>query len=147
MHIKHPLYQRMLDLGISLQDVADVVGCHKTTVHKQLIGIYKLRDDVRKAIELMVHERLYPNIVPFSIPKQEGAGECTGRIQTGPNGIEIYIDGFGMATMAPGHGSIIYLEHYEGVLRLVVHGDIRREEPTSIIDLSLAEEHLRLGEE
>lgn len=54
----HPLYQRMTSLGISLQDVASKAGCHKTTVHKQLIGIYQLRDDIQALIEEMIFERV-----------------------------------------------------------------------------------------
>ena len=84
-------------------------------------------------------------IIPFSIPKQDGEedGECTGRIEIGPLGIEIYIDGHGMKCMDPDQGSIVYLNHYDGSPQLVVHSDINQEDPGLVIQLAGAAEELR----
>ena len=57
MRTKHPLYRKMLGLQISLQTIADVVGCSKTGVYNQLTGFSPLRDSVQKAIKESIMEK------------------------------------------------------------------------------------------
>jgi hypothetical protein len=58
-------------------------------------------------------------------------------------GLCICLDGYGVYGCSPGVGGPIYLERYEGRVRLVVWGDINSEEPTHLIDLEGANEALR----
>lgn len=58
MRAKHPLYEKMLALGISLQDIADRIGRSKTSVYNQLTGVYKLQDDVRREVELLIERSI-----------------------------------------------------------------------------------------
>lgn len=59
-------------------------------------------------------------------------------------GVALYADGYGDQGSAPGHGSPVYLELHQGVLRVLVWADINAEEPTHIIDLKDARESNRL---
>jgi hypothetical protein len=51
-------------------------------------------------------------------------------------GLEIFAEGYGCCGMAPGHGSIVFLELYDGKLWLRVWTDINNEDPTYVIDMS-----------
>ena len=65
----------------------------------------------------------------------------------GERGIEIALPEHGEYSAAPGHGSPIYLEHYEGKFWLRVWADINQEEATHNIDLSGALELNRMQED
>lgn len=58
-------------------------------------------------------------------------------------GFEVLFDGYGVKNIEPGHGPSIYVEYYDGKLRLLVWADINQEEPTHTIDLSGALESQR----
>jgi len=58
-------------------------------------------------------------------------------------GVELLADGHGNYGTEPGHGSSLFVELFQGRLRLLVWGDINLEEPTHIIDLSGAREDRR----
>lgn len=61
------------------------------------------------------------------------------------NGLALTVQfkGYGDCSSADGHGSPILIENRDGKPFLVVWGDINREEPTHVIDLSGAAENLR----
>ena len=79
--------------------------------------------------------------IPFTMPIQNGDddGDLGGRIEIGPVGVEVYIDGHGMKCMPPDKGSIVYLNHFNGSPQLVVHSDINQEDPGLVIQLAGAE--------
>ncbi|MCA9112550.1 MAG: hypothetical protein KDA52_21535 [Planctomycetaceae bacterium] len=71
-------------------------------------------------------------------PAWNGQQEITFVVE--PRGVSIETKGYGDFGSAEGHGSPMYLELYQGTLRLLVWPDMREEEPT-IIDLAGAREH------
>jgi len=86
-------------------------------------------------------------VIPFDIANLDASvglvGErLTGRIEIGDQGIDIYIDGYGLREMEPGHGSVIYLEKYNGKANVTVWPDITDGDGTTI-DLETAKEDLR----
>lgn len=58
-------------------------------------------------------------------------------IKTNAQGIEIQVDGYGTREEADGHGTPIFIEFYEGHLRVVVWNDINQSDP-QIIDMEPA---------
>lgn len=66
-------------------------------------------------------------------------------IASSPSGINICPKGYGDFDSQTGFGSPIYLEVYEGELRLVVWADINEQEPTHVISLVAAREDRRIG--
>lgn len=84
-------------------------------------------------------------VVEFTIPCIDGDGEpATGRIEIG-QGVGIYIDGYGLREMEPGHGDVIYLEKYNGKANVTIWPDIR-EGDGQTIDLEPAREERRIDE-
>lgn len=65
------------------------------------------------------------------------------RIDCRETGINICPIGYGDSNSEPGNGAPIYLELYEGELRLLVWSDINSEEPTHVISLEGAKEDRR----
>jgi hypothetical protein len=65
------------------------------------------------------------------------------RLVASPHGISLFAEGYGDHPSEEGHGTPVYLELYEGELRLVVWADINVEEPTHIIVLGAAKERCR----
>lgn len=65
------------------------------------------------------------------------------RIEYRESGINICPFGYSDATSEPGFGAPIFLELYQGELRLVVWSDINCEEPTHVISLDGAKEECR----
>ncbi len=65
------------------------------------------------------------------------------KITTDERGVTIAAEGHGDYGSEDGHGSPIFLELYQGRLRLLVWADINSEEPTHIIDLAGAKEDQR----
>lgn len=61
------------------------------------------------------------------------------RISFTERGVEIYFDGYGSKTEAD--GSVIFIEHYEGDLRVCVWSDVNEEDPM-IISLDKARNEL-----
>lgn len=59
-------------------------------------------------------------------------GELNVVIEDEPQGITIYIEGYGDNGSAEGHGSPIFLELYRGELRLHVWDDINEGDPKTI---------------
>lgn len=63
--------------------------------------------------------------ITFQIPCIDGKGApVTGRIEIG-QGVEIFLDGYGLQEMEPGYGSLIYLENYNGRVSASIWPDIR----------------------
>ena len=63
------------------------------------------------------------------------------RVTCNDSAISIFPEGYGDFGSAPGHGCPVFLELYQGRLRLIVFPDINDQEP-SIIDLEAArDEH------
>ena len=65
------------------------------------------------------------------------------RVTANDSAISIFPAGYGDFGSAPGHGCPVFLELYQGRLRLIVFSDINNQEPT-IIDLEAArdEQHI-----
>jgi len=59
------------------------------------------------------------------------------RVTANDSAISIFPEGYGDFGSAPGHGCPVFLELYQGRLRLIVFPDINKQEPT-IIDLESA---------
>ena len=59
------------------------------------------------------------------------------------DGLFILPEGYGEYCAAPGEGACLAIEIWEGKLRLVIWGDINKEEPTHIINLEGAREDKR----
>ena len=74
-------------------------------------------------------------------PKQTGS--LTVRVTADASTISIYPEGYGDFGSADGHGCPIFLELYEGRLRLIVFSDINEQDP-AIIDLDGAREDRRI---
>lgn len=77
-----------------------------------------------------------------SLKNQNSDGAIDVEIKHGPHGIEISPEGYGDNESADGHGSPIFIEYYEGHLRVLVWSNINDPEPT-IIDLEQARESAR----
>lgn len=65
------------------------------------------------------------------------------RVIVTPLGMSLYADGHGDFGSAEDHGAPVFIELRNGNLRLVVWGDINKENPTHTIDLSGAREDRR----
>ncbi len=66
---------------------------------------------------------------------------------TGDNStVSIFPNGYGDCGSEPGHGCPVFLELYQGRLRLIVFPDINDQEPT-IIDLEAAREEMFVSSE
>lgn len=74
---------------------------------------------------------------------EDRGGSVAIRIDCRETGINICPTGYGDSNSEPGHGAPIYLELYEGELRLLVWSDINSEEPTHVISLEGAKENRR----
>lgn len=74
-------------------------------------------------------------------PKQTGSLKV--RVAATCSAISIFPEGYGDFGSADGHGSPVFLELYEGRLRLIVFSDINEQDPT-IIDLDGAREDRRI---
>ena len=77
-------------------------------------------------------------VLPDADPSWNGQQEITLVVE--PCGVSVAAQGYGDFGSADGYGSPVYLELYQGALRLVVWPDIHEEEPL-IIDLAGAKEH------
>lgn len=76
-------------------------------------------------------------------PSPESDRIVKGKIVQTIAGIEVFAEGYGTCNMQPGFGSPIFLEVWEGKLRLHVFADINSEDPTHTIDLEGALETAR----
>ena len=65
------------------------------------------------------------------------------RIEVWPQSILIRPEGYGEKTVVDGQGSPIMIENYDGRLRVIIWGDINREDPTHIINMEGAREDKR----
>ena len=83
--------------------------------------------------------------VKFTLKGDQKAGvnPLTGHVAVNQGiGLEIYFDGY--SDMTSEHGSPVYIEQYDGELRVIVHSDINKEDPTHDIKLNNARiEHRR----
>ncbi len=69
------------------------------------------------------------------------------RLLTLGHDVSICFDGYGDYGSTAGHGCPVMIEHYDGVLRLLVWGDINQQDPTHIIDLEGALEAKRVDDD
>ena len=74
-------------------------------------------------------------------PKQRGS--LNVRVTADSSTISIFPEGYGDFGSADGHGCPVFLELYEGRLRLIVFADINAQDPT-IINLEAAREGQRI---
>lgn len=57
--------------------------------------------------------------------------------------LEIGADGYGEKTAKEGYGFPVIIEYHEGHFRVIIWGDINKEDPTHIISLEGAKENVR----
>jgi hypothetical protein len=72
-----------------------------------------------------------------------GDGRVMVRVSSDQNWLEIRPVGYGHCEMADGYGAPVFMELYQGRLRLLVNADIQRSDPTHVIDLEGAQERRR----
>ena len=80
-------------------------------------------------------------VISDGAPNQ--ARSLTVRVTADTSTISIFPEGYGDFGSADGHGCPVFLELYEGRLRLIVFADINEQDPT-IIDLEGAREDRRI---
>lgn len=90
-----------------------------------------LRDDQSCAVTQTLYDGTNP------------AAKLEARVQLRPNGIEVFLAGYGTNDMEPGAGPVLFVEFYEGVPKLHVWADITTDGMTDSIDLSRASEAFR----
>ena len=76
----------------------------------------------------------------------ESLGTLSIRIEASDFAISIYPQGHGDSGSADGHGCPLFIEFYQGRLRVIAFPDINEPDP-KIIDLSGAREDTRLNNE
>lgn len=64
-------------------------------------------------------------------------------VEFGSHNIYIRFEGYGDCASEDGHGDPIMIEIHNGVPRVIVWGDINKEDPTNIISLEGAQEDKR----
>jgi hypothetical protein len=82
----------------------------------------------------------------YDKPLEEGEDmpKLNGKVtQTEVGQILIAVDGYGDCCSNDGEGHVAAMELFEGKLRLIVWGDIMKEDPTHVIDLNGSLERLR----
>ena len=89
-----------------------------------------------------------PNPLPIRLKDQADGGrpDLGCRINLAGGAVTIMPDGYGTAAMQDGHGEPIYIEVYEGRLRVLAWADINQEDPTHTIDMQGALEARRKDE-
>jgi len=94
-----------------------------------------------------------PNWIDFFLPladlQDQGVDDPAGAdsvpvgICTGSDGLIVMAYGYGDYGSSRGYGSAVIIENYHGSLRLLVWGDVNREDAVQIIDLAPAKESER----
>ncbi len=78
-----------------------------------------------------------------SVNDPENAETVPVGICTGQDGLIVVAYGYGDFGSSRGYGSAVVIENYQGSLRLLIWGDINREDAVQIIDLAPAKESER----
>ena len=90
---------------------------------------------------------LHELLLEYFISNREGPEGDTARIKVKleltPNGIAIGFEGYGEKVMPEGLGKPVFIELYKGMPRVIIFGDINREDATHIIGLEPTKETLR----
>ena len=82
--------------------------------------------------------------VEFTLSDDAGGGKkAKGIVEVGPYMIQLRAKGYGDCGSADGHGSPVAIEFYGGKLRVLIWGDINKEDPTHTIELEGAREDAR----
>lgn len=96
------------------------------------------------------YDHVLVNALPYAL--QLDLPDCLGTHSPLPvtivareTGIEIQAEGYGDSSSNVGSGSPIFIEWYDGKLRVHLFGDINREDPTHSIDLEGARESARIA--
>ena len=94
-----------------------------------------------------------PRLIDFFLPvaeledqgvnDPENAETVPVGICTGQDGLIVVAYGYGDFGSSRGYGSAVVIENYQGSLRLLIWGDINREDAVQIIDLAPAKESAR----
>ena len=94
-----------------------------------------------------------PSLIDFFLPvgdlEDQGVDDPAGAetvpvgICTGPDALIVLAHGYGDFGSSRGYGSAVVIENFQGSLRLLVWGDINREDAVQIIDLAPAKESER----
>ena len=83
--------------------------------------------------------------IPFTIHDAQNGAALSGRIDIDDRGIDIFLDGYGHATAAPGYGSPVFVEFHCGRPRVHCWPSINDEAPTTI-ELDGAAEAIHIQE-
>jgi len=67
------------------------------------------------------------------------------RVVSNGSALSIFPQGYGDFASAEGNGCPVFLELFQGRLRLIVFADIEQEDPTHVIDLEMAREDQAIG--
>jgi len=102
----------------------------KPTLDKPKMKSEFINKEIRIPVKLTDQNSMYGSISRQAI------------IKASPLGIEIFVEGYGTAGMEDGFGAPIFIEFYEGKLRVVLNPDINVEDP-EIIEMQGALEQKR----
>ena len=95
------------------------------------------------------YDHVLVNTLPYELQLDlpDGSGKHAPlpvTIVAGETGIEIKAEGYGDSSSDVGFGAPIFIEWYDGKLRVHLFGDINREDPTHSVDLEGARESARI---
>jgi hypothetical protein len=83
-----------------------------------------------------------PNLIETVLEDDESDRIIEVGVRCVPTGIEIIAEGYGENEGIPGQGAVVYLDWFDGKLKVHVYQDINNQEPTTI-SLEGARESLR----
>jgi hypothetical protein len=75
--------------------------------------------------------------VAIEEPDKHPRTSVQAKINLDPNGIELQFDGYGTREEEDGYGTPVFIEFYDGRLRVITWNDINQSDP-QIIDMELA---------
>ena len=92
-----------------------------------------------------IKKQVGEQVLPFVLHKQgdRARGTLKGEVRVTNAGITIRFDGYGDAGTQAGYGAPVFIEHYDGQLRVLCWADILKEDATHTIDMEEAREFIR----
>jgi len=134
--------------GLNLQGLATAVDFVAETIECGTVGCH-LRDEISRLRKVarrinQIFDTKDTKPLPFRLADQavkDSGLNC--QIDLSGGCISIMPDHYGTMAEADGHGTPIFVEFYDGNLRVLTWADINHEDPTHIIDMEGARESLR----
>lgn len=72
----------------------------------------------------------------FTLQDDTGHGDVTGNVNNVAHlGLAIHVEGYGEYSSQDDQGAPVYIEKYDGELRVLVYADINQEDPTHVVCL------------